>query len=141
MASNEQWKRRRERERQRVAELRPQLEERHDFETREDPSCKVCGATEVVRIDPGEDLDDLEYRCEEDHRLGIKFWLFPGDHPSMPAPDRVFECDECGDEFVFPFGIWANESIPSQDYNDYRCLDCATYDWLRMFVDDRAWID
>jgi hypothetical protein len=134
--SFEQRQREWEAEKKRAEELRPELEERYDFELVE-AECEVDGCDRDASYDPGPELDDLQHRCDEHHRLNIAFWMIPGDHPSVPARGNVFECGECGDEFVLPFGIYAIRDLPHcsrRPRTEHRCLDCADREFIEEYA-------
>ncbi|WP_207891212.1 hypothetical protein [Natrarchaeobius oligotrophus] len=114
--------------------LREQLAERYGHPMGSDRECAVCGATEDVHLDPGENLEDFEYRCGEHHLFGYSYWWQPGDHPSLLTREWIETCDNCHAEFTSVFGV---------SYLDHRagyqrdlCLQCTDVDWLRRAIDD-----
>jgi len=116
--------------------LRDQLAERYGPENymTESPVCESCGATDDVHICPGEQLDDIQYRCDDCRRMP-KFWWQPGDHRSLLVRDWIETCDKCDAEFTTIFGVtfWIQHgsSHTSEDF----CLRCADPDRIKQFCE------
>lgn len=114
--------------------LQEQLASHYGHPMSRNPECSVCGTDEDVHLDPGENLENFEYRCPEHHLLGYSYWWQPGDHPGLLTRDWIETCDDCGAEFTSVFGI----SFRSERGNYTRdlCLRCTDIDWLRRVLDD-----
>lgn len=114
--------------------LQEQLADHYGHPMSRSPECSVCGTDEDVHLDPGENLQNFEYRCPEHHLLGYSFWWQPGDHPGLLTRDWIETCDECGAEFTSVFGISFRDH--RSGYTRDKCLRCADINRLRRVIDD-----
>jgi len=97
-------------------------------------TCAVCGTDEDVSTCPGEDLDDLEYRCDDCRRIP-NYWWQPGDHPSLLVRRWIETCDDCGAEFTGIFGVtfWYDHGRGHE--TEDKCLRCADGDTVRHYLE------
>lgn len=117
--------------------LRDQLADHHGLDQfgADEYECAACGATEDIHICPGEDLDDLQYRCDDCRRFP-KWWWQPGDHPSLLVRKWIETCDDCGAEFTGIFGVtfWI-DGRGSNHHTEDKCLRCVDPDRVRRFLE------